>query len=514
MDIRNNIGRAEVPARTLSVGGLVDRLANILSNGGKLNISVERGNLEGLKLEVSKGESYCVVDSSIERTAALEDMYRLSSVMYPSVARDTEAVDTLYWPGGYFEYLHPGLRGPNVSACQSRAESLLLFLARTTSQVAKAHGMKDGIHGFGKRFVEPGIGRSVLVPLLRIEGRRELVDFSVLGVGLTPYSEQEFVMVGPEVDGLVSLVKARHRKMLAEKLASIGCRVPVTCAVIPLPGLLKTWPDGRQTTAALLVRASKMNLRIQQLDPFHGFFHTTKLQSSMRECFRRLNSATSSPLVDDVDGDALAECCKHIDIRAIVYKERYGGVTTPKPVRTGRGLRFKEVASFAPFALEVAKQRLASELCSDQVFTNREYAVWFGTSMGEQLAKMRDARFLFDYRPGRSPKIANALHESQISLLAEFHDLDTGIFVDSRETEGVLLTQMQIDELKTNFEAHHVAEYKEAFAIVRTLALVACSEDHDAVAAALSAFQSRYEGKTGKTVSVSSSDWLRLGSEE
>lgn len=49
----------------------------------------------------------------------------------------------------------------------------------------------------------------------------------------------------------------------------------------------------------------------------------------------------------------------------------------------------------------------------------------------------------------------------QISLLAEFHDLDTGIFVDSTETEGVLLTQMQIDELKTNFEAHHVAEYKE-----------------------------------------------------
>jgi hypothetical protein len=469
---------------------LIEALGDLLSLDGRLSIRVDTKDLSGIAFEVVRRSGGLTIDASIDARAQLSNLHALNAMLYPNLFSEMEKVETLFWPKAFFDYVDPHLKGPMLQNCASLSESLLQFLGR----VRTTDGIQDGL---GMRFVEPGIGRTVLVPLLRVEGHPELIDFSALGIGLTPYAEGNFVLKGNEIDGYCSLIKTRHRKRIAEYLREIGCRVPHTCCIIALPGISKVWPDGRTTEAAILVRGAKMNLRVQQLDPLHGFFHNQKLFAPMMEILRTSNEFLTIELKDGVNGEEiLQEACKHLDIRAIACRDRYENRKSTLALLLGRRLRLRYLKDFAPLAIKLAKQRLASELGLDRDIADLEYARWFAETLGTQLALMRDARFLFDYRPGREPRIANALHESQISLLCEFHDLDTGIFLDSDETDGVLLTNDQLSELRANFETHHKAELKEASGIVKTLSLIACHENEEDVLATLAAFQDAYEATT------------------
>ncbi len=472
---------------------LIETLSDLLSPSGSLRITVNTKDLSGIALEVVRTSGGLTIDASIESRAELTNLHALNATLYPSLFSEMEKVDTLFWPKACFEYVDPHLKGPILQNCSSASESLLRFLGR----VRTTSGIQDGL---GMRFVEPGIGRTVLLPLLRVEGHPELIDFSALGIGLTPYAEGKFVLKGNEIDGYCSLIKTRHRKRIAEGLQKIGCRVPHTCCIIALPGISKIWPDGRTTEAAILVRGAKMNLRVQQLDPLHGFFHNEKLFGPMMEILRTRDEFLAIDLKDGANGEEiLQEACKHLDIRAVVCRDRYENRQSTSALLFGRRLRLRYLQEFAPLAIKLAKQRVASELGVDRDITDLEYAMWFAKALGIQLALMRDARFLFDYRPGREPRIANALHESQISLLCEFHDLDTGIFLDSDETDGVLLSETQLSELRANFKNHHQAEVKEALGIVKTLSLIACHEKEEDVLATLAAFRDAYEPTTSRS---------------
>jgi hypothetical protein len=346
-----------------------------------------------------------------------------------------------------------------------------------------------------KRFVEPGIGRTFLLDSLFLEGLPEIHDFSATGIGITPYAADGFVLSGPDIDGYCSLLKAEHRRQMAERLCEVGCRVPVTCAIIRLDGIEKLWPDGRTSPAAIIVRGSRMVLRVQQCDPMHGYFHSPHHSRLARDYFATKPDvqSMSAPLQALV----LDECAKHFDLRPLVFTDRYRSLPMADPFRAARETRLREIREHAPTMIRLARVRLAQEqgLSSDaNAISSREYLSWFAESIGRQMAIMREERFLFDYRVGRNADVANALHESQISLLAEFHDLDTGVFTESPHHDGVMLTRDQFENLRRHYSRWHGRELIEALAIVRSTALVVNPGDTASAAAAVDRAVKAYSG--------------------
>src|SRR5205085_5047819 len=88
---------------------------------------------------------------------------------------------TRFWPGSRFLFLEPRLRLRNdIVARDTRPEYLLEALARVV--VNNTDEVTD------EWVVEPGVGRAALVDGLTIDGRPDLNDFVVLGIGLTPYA--------------------------------------------------------------------------------------------------------------------------------------------------------------------------------------------------------------------------------------------------------------------------------------------------------------------------------------
>ena len=190
-----------------------------------------------------------------------------TAALLPRSGRITTVL-TRFWPGSRFWFLDPRLRLRNDTVARNTTpECLLDALARVV--------VNNRDESTDEWVVEPGVGRAALLDGLAMVGRPELNDFVVLGIGRTPYASNDFILKGPDIDGLCSLEKAIHRHRVSEALRALGCRTPETAAIIELPGLLKRLPDGRQTAAALIIRAARTVLRIQQLDPLHGFFHSS-----------------------------------------------------------------------------------------------------------------------------------------------------------------------------------------------------------------------------------------------
>src|SRR5205807_6776411 len=124
--------------------------------------------------------------------------------------------------------------------------------------------------------------------------------------------------------------------------------------------------------------------------------------------------------------------------------------------------------------------------------TLHHYVYWFAARLGEQMAVLRRARCVFDYRRARDPGISCALHESQISLLAELHDLDTAMMTDQHNLDGVLLMNSQAQRLTTEFLEFHRVECQHALRIVLSLARIAFGNRAASVRRAVEVFWRGY----------------------
>jgi hypothetical protein len=167
-----------------------------------------------------------------------------------------------------------------------------------------------------------------------------------------------------------------------------------------------------------------------------------------------------------------------------------------------RTRRLALVRLYAPVLLGLARARLAVELGRDpetERLDNRFYAAWFADCLGKQLATFRRLRFLHDYHhPGVArtpPGTLHSLSENNVSLLAEFADLETAIFVerfDQAQADTLFLTRADYDVLEDNYAAFHAIEVARARSVVLTLAFVALDGDPAGIAAALQAFDAAY----------------------
>jgi hypothetical protein len=90
-------------------------------------------------------------------------------------------------------------------------------------------------------------------------------------------------------------------------------------------------------------------------------------------------------------------------------------------------------------------------------------------------------RFLHDYRPAQTEwhdpyDLLNSLTDTNVTLLAELADLDTGVLVDRGEfewLEALRLSRDAWDVLRADYDALHETEVRLARAIVETLAIAA-----------------------------------------
>ena len=300
------------------------------------------------------------------------------------------------------------------------------------------------------------------------------------GGGLTSYSVGGFVFIGQPINGRSALVRLEHRRYCAERLEALGCRTAPVVALFELPGERAPLPGGTDSAAGLAVRGFRCVLRVRQLDPVASFYQSLQHSALIAPALLQRQPAGGT----GVDDAAL-----------LTALEAYAGgfddvrrVLEPAPARSpadraARQLRQDLLREYAPLPVAVARARVSRELGRDpdiEPVGEEEYVGWFAGEAGRQLALWRSARFLHDYhQPGVSR--ANGimtLVESNVTLLAEFPDLDTALFVDSPEDADAL----QIDEadqavLRAGFPEFHAREVDAARRIVRSLALAATGCD-------------------------------------
>jgi len=334
-----------------------------------------------------------------------------------------------------------------------------------------------------QRFVEPGVGRTYLVDRVGIHSRPDLVDFTVSGVGPTQYCTTGFPDVGSPLDGFCSLDKILHRHHVAEVLELEGCRVPRTAAIIALPDLRKRTVQGEDVAAGLLVRGSKTAFRVQQFDPLHGFAHSDWCSPNVEATLvHRVPSGVEAE-------DVLATAAHHWHIRSLARAYRFRFMKDA-PERAGIEIRWAVVAAYARCALATLCARLACD--GVEILTPAQYVEWFAREIGRQLAVFGRIGFLFDYRVCRNLGYASTFNEGQISVLAEFHDLETALLVWEPRSAGVYATDSELLALRDNFRTLHSLDVKQASEVVETTATIVQPDDEYATPRALQSFYDAY----------------------
>jgi hypothetical protein len=432
---------------------------------------------------------------------ALDDSLPLHplAALLPCPADGPVTVATKVEADARFEYLARDLEGPAITGYPGKREGLLRWLGRTIDPKAA-----DPI---GVRLVEPGVGRSVLVDHLSVRNRPHLVDFSALGVGTTPFAVGGYANVGRLIDGKAGLKRGWHRRKCAARLEEAGCRAGEVVALIALPNNVINVPHASDIPAGIVVRGFRCVLRVKQLDPIAHFLHshryTPAAHALMLHPFWDAPGARreADPLTAWQQQQTLAGL--HAYAQAASLGQLVIHALTP-PADPGLGearrRRLALVRLYAPSLLKLARNRLARELGRE--LDNRAYTMWFARSLGGQLAIFRRLFFLHDYHhPGvtrTTPDTLHSLSENNISLLAEFPDLETGIFVntfDKEQADTLFLTQADCDVLKEHYEEFHAVEVSRARAVVLTLAFVALDGDPAGITAALQHFEAAYERK-------------------
>jgi hypothetical protein len=379
-----------------------------------------------------------------------------------------------------FDFLAPDLVGPDTGLAQARETDLLNYLARV---IDDDPGYRPGYRA-GYRYVEPGIGRTYLADFVRLDNRSEFRDFSVTGVGLTPFSKGGFFFKGPHIDGRLLLKRARHRRRVGDVLAAAGCRVPAVAAIVTSPELKHTMLDASQLPGALIVRGFRNVFRVKQLDPvanllMSGPEWSEPVQDHLRGATqRRCTCLSPSFFLGTRSG-------RRCDESSTCYRRR---------VELAR--------SNARGMLQHACGRLALELGRDPVaepVSLAEYVAWFARTMGTQLAIMRRERFLHDYRLAQTEwddphYLLDSLMDTNVTLLAEFADLDTGVLVDRNDTEWrdeLHVSRETMNDLAAGFEGYHVIETRLAQSICETVEMLALPKREERCARRL--FAAAYE---------------------
>ena len=170
--------------------------------------------------------------------------------------------------------------------------------------------------------------------------------------------------------------------------------------------------------------------------------------------------------------------------------------------------RLQILRAYAPLPVKLCRIRLAYELGRDpesELPSEFEYVCWFAASMGQQLARMRRGRFLHDYHhEGVSrykPGWVNTLVDNNVTLMAEFPDLDTGIFLDREDPsmrEELQLTLQDFAALVDGYELAHSRELEITRSIVDTLTSIVSHGDADWLATARAHFSRAYEDESAE----------------
>lgn len=408
---------------------------------------------------------------------------------FPELFGTARWIETATAPRASFVYLDPTL--------ESDSTDLWQLLCRRRAA--------DAVAGTEKRLIETGVGRACLVSGLRLTGAPQFHDFTVLGVGLTPFSEGGFVEIGREIDGKAAMLRARHRKRCAERLEAAGGRAARVVALAELPGDEIVMPDGSIAPAALIVRAFRCVLRVKQLDPLVCALHSPQhtpliveyLANRAREMRQARGDAGPAALHDD---DQLAwiierQPASQASLRELVAMPASRNLSDwPALVRRAR---LDVIEDYAPLLLSIARRRLALDWdCEEANIGDRDYLLWFAGTVAAQLRTWRRLRFLHDYHhPGFSrwyPGTLFSLGENNVTLLAEFADLDTAVFVDDpgEELQEILqLTPEDVAMLRERYLTLHSRDVQAVETVVRTLAAIVLREDAQTAAEVVEHFR-------------------------
>ena len=478
-------GAATILNTERSRRGLIAAIGEGLWDGESLRLAACDVGVDGMTLNVATDVGTPILDVEFESDPDLSGLSHPLASLLPVMGADHCLVSTRACAGSRFVYLNGDLVGPRIAQHRGRRPSLLNYLGRVIDPEA-------GTDPLRLRYVEPGVGRSYLVDFLRIRGRSDIHDFSVTGAGLTPFSKDGFFFRGPHIDGHMPLMRALHRQRLGEVLGEAGCRVPAVAAIVAAPELEHTMPDRSRLPGALLVRGFRTVLRVKQLDPLaNPLMSSPALPGLQRllaqgewETDGRLRGA-EPPEGEPDPSDAVCTCL----IPSYFLGTRPGRRCADNA--SCRRQRIRVLHSYAPSLLEVATARLSEERSRDPDLERIDYegyAHWFAETMGTQLAAMRSVRFLHDYRAAQTEwhdpyDLVNSLTDTNVTLLAELADLDTGVLVDRGEFEWLEALRLSRDAwevLRADYDALHETEVRLARAVVETVAIASRTQPRSA----------------------------------
>jgi hypothetical protein len=482
---------------------LLAAVTNDLWDGEHVRVEARDGELSGLTLDIAREHGGPVLDVAFAEHADLRALYHPLAAALPVVGDDHCMVATRPCANATFAYLDRDLVGPRLAGRPRRRASLLAYLARL---IDPAPADDDPI---GRRYVEPGVGRTYLVDFLRLLGQPELRDFSVTGAGLTPFSTGGYFFRGPHIDGHMPMIRATHRLRLGNVLQEAGCRVPAVAAIIASPELEHTMPDHSRLPAALLVRGFRTILRVKQLDPLANVLMSTGAWTYVQQLLRAGHWCTDLRLRGAIAPEPDRPVARRESCTCLV-PSFFVGARPGRRCEEDTACRHQRIAllrEHAPGPLRIARARLSEELGRDpdrELVTNAEYVRWFAATMGAQLAAMRSVRFLHDYRVAQTEwadpfDLLNSLTDTNITLLAELADLDTGVLVDRGEFCWLEALRISLDAwqaLREDYDALHENEVRIARGLVATVAFAAGERPSDAAANFLAAYERAAERRS------------------
>lgn len=423
--------------------------------------------------------------------------------LFPQLFGTDQEVYTGHVEDASFVYLDQRLQQIETPDVETTEATLHKMLCRRRTPPS------DTSQPLERRQVEPGVGRACLVTGIRLQGLPEFHDFTVLGVGLTPFSEGGYVEIGRKIDGKASLIRAAHRRTCAERLEAASCRTGRVVAIAALPGDAIEMPDGSESPSALVIRAFRSAYRVKQLDPLicclHSIQHTPLVSAYLADRARALRRRLSNQQPGDgLDADELlAQALETQGASQEALREMLSAAPSRRETDWSalvRAARLEAIDAWAPLVLQPVKRRLARELgIWTQALSTEQYVRWFASCLGRQIATWRRMRFLHDYhQPGISrwkPGHLYTLGENNVTLLAEFPDLDTGVFVDDEDAQieaAIQLPAADVRILRDGFNTFHQRDRVAAETVVRTLALLLSRDDPGLATSALGDYRRSY----------------------